>query len=403
MALHRSSSGPRFSSRVGALLSNAPDLRKATGADPNARFGPHAVEKGRVIYFVGENPDDVRCRVIGANSKRNDNPELDRIHYIPCVFDIAELREKLVSKVNEIGGADFVIVDTSAAYFLKDDENSNPQMGEHARLLRSLTKLPGDPCVLVLCHPIKYVTDQSQLLPRGGGAFIAEMDGNLTAWKHDDLVTLHHSPAKFRGPGFEPITFKLETITTTNLLDSKGRLIPTVHAVAISGQEEEEQQASAEREEDLLLAQINGKRSWAYYSDELGGRQRVVEAGQDRGRLSRMLMRPILFDPLDEVEGNWSRAQLEAMDATFVARVEAAFQAGLESRVAARATVVWNGGRQLAEEAVVESAWVWFCQRDREKEVAFSEILARCPGVDPCKVREGFARRFKQFGHEVWA
>jgi len=29
-----------------------------------------------------------------------------------------------------------------------------------------------------------------------------------------------------------------------------------------------------------------------------------------RSRLSRMLMRPILFDPLDEVEGNWSREQL---------------------------------------------------------------------------------------------
>jgi len=239
-------------------------LAQAVGsADPNARFGPHAVEKGKVVYFVGENPDDVRCRTIGADSKRSDDPTQDRIHYIPGVFDIAELREKLVGKINEIGGADFVIVDTSAAYFLKDDENSNPQMGEHARLLRSLTKLPGNPCVLVLCHPIKHVTDPSQLLPRGGGAFIAEMDGNLTAWKHDDLVTLHHSPDKFRGPGFEPITFRLEKITTTNLVDSKQRLIPTVHAVAISGQEEEEQEASAERDEDLLLAQVNGKRSVA--------------------------------------------------------------------------------------------------------------------------------------------
>jgi hypothetical protein len=53
--------------------------------------------------------------------------------------------------------------------------------------------------VVVLCHPIKNVNDPAQLLPRGGGAFLAEMDGNLTVWKRDDdTVELHHT--KIRGP-----------------------------------------------------------------------------------------------------------------------------------------------------------------------------------------------------------
>jgi len=87
---------------------------------------------------------------------------------------------------------------------------------------------------------------------------MAEIDGNLTAWKHDDnLVTFHHSADKFRGPGFEPITFKLEKIATEKLVDSKSRMIPTVHAVAISEREEAEQEATAEREEDQLLAELN--------------------------------------------------------------------------------------------------------------------------------------------------
>jgi hypothetical protein len=237
-------------------------LARAVGsADSNARFGPHAVEKGKVVYFVGENPDDVRCRLIGTNAERQDDHNLDRIHYIVGVFDIAGMREQLTTAIDKLGGVDLVLVDTSAAYFLKDDENSNPQMGEHARMLRSLTKLPGAPCVLVLCHPIKHATEPAQLLPRGGGAFIAEMDGNLTLWKHDEnLVTLHHSD-KFRGPGFEPITFKLDKITTTSLVDGKGRLIPTVLAVAISGKEEEEQEANAERDEDELLAALTGKKA----------------------------------------------------------------------------------------------------------------------------------------------
>jgi AAA domain-containing protein len=224
-------------------------LAQAVGsADPNARFGPHAVEKGKVVYFVGENPDDVRCRTKGADALRSDNPESDRIYFIEGVFDIAGLREKLNEAVAKLGGVDLVIIDTSAAYFLGDDEISNTQMGTHARTLRALTTLPGGPCVVVLCHPTKHVTDPSQLLPRGGSAFLNEMDGNLTAWRHDEtLVTFHHG--KLRGPGFEPITFKLEKITRESLVDSKGRQMPTVRAASITEQEEEQQERDSEEEE----------------------------------------------------------------------------------------------------------------------------------------------------------
>lgn len=129
-------------------------------------------------------------------------------------------------------------------------------MGKHARMLRRLTTLPGGPTVLVLCHPIKHVTEPSQLLPRGGGAFLAEVDGNLTAWKRaDGLIEFHHT-AKFRGPGFEPITFKLDKITTTRLVDSKGRLIPTVRALPIGESEENAQTEETRNDEDRLLVAL---------------------------------------------------------------------------------------------------------------------------------------------------
>jgi hypothetical protein len=242
-------------------------------ADPAACFGSHAAEKGVIVYFVGENPDDVRCRIIGTSSTRNDDPSRDRIHYIPGVFNIEDMRAQLVAMIEKIGGVDLIFVDTSAAYFLKDDENSNPQMAEHARMLRNLTTLPGGPCVVALCHPIKNANDPLQLVPRGGGAFLAAMDGNLTLWKHDeDLATLHHSD-KWRGPGFEPITFKLEKISTEKLVDSKGRQLPTVHAVAISEAEEQEQEANAERDEDQLMAVLgsgNRRRSLAELAETCG-------------------------------------------------------------------------------------------------------------------------------------
>ena len=98
------------------------------------------------------------------------------------------------------------------------------------------------------------MTDPAQLLPRGGGAFLNEMDGNLTAWLKDDMVQLHHN--KIRGPGFEPMTFKLEKINSTKLIDSKGRLLPTVKAVPISEAEEDKQTQGARSDEDQMIAAL---------------------------------------------------------------------------------------------------------------------------------------------------
>ena len=219
----------------------------------NTMLGNHQIEHGQVVYFVGENPDDVRMRLIGMGV----DPDAARISFIPGVFDIAAMFDRLAGEMKRLGTVDLIIIDTSAAYFLGNDELSNTQMGDHARMLRKLTEMPGGPCVLVLCHPIKHVTDPTQLLPRGGGAFLAEMDGNLTAWKRDDLVELHHN--KIRGPGFEPMTFRIERITTTELMDSKGRLIPTVKVVLVSEHEEAAREQKTRNEEDQLLGGSGGK------------------------------------------------------------------------------------------------------------------------------------------------
>jgi hypothetical protein len=223
-----------------------------SSADHNAKFGAHRVEKGRVLYLVGENPDDVRMRVIGSDSARRDEPLLDNIYFIPGVFDIDQMWATIEAEIKANGDASLVIIDTSAAYFLGNEELSNTQMGNYARILRRLTTLTGKPCVLVLCHPIKYVTDPSQLLPRGGGAYLAEMDGNLTLLRtSNDVVELHYN--KIRGPGFEAMSFKLEPIKSPKLVDQKGHQISTVRAVPITQSEEEQFSNKMEEDEDRVL------------------------------------------------------------------------------------------------------------------------------------------------------
>src|SRR5262249_61873320 len=122
------------------------------------------------------------------------------------------------------------------------------EQGRWASLLRSLTELPGGPCVLVACHPTKNA-DDNNLQPRGGGAFIAEMDGNLTAKRKDNAIELHWQ-GKFRGPDFEPVLFQLRSVTHQLLKDSRGRAIPTVIAELLSEEAQQAMRRTAKSDED---------------------------------------------------------------------------------------------------------------------------------------------------------
>src|SRR5262245_48241087 len=91
-------------------------------------------------------------------------------------------------------------------------------------------------------------------------------------------------------------------------------------------------------------------------------------------------------------DGLWSREQLEEMDRRFVAAIELAFAKGGESRAAAAATYVVDGKQHT--EAVIEAAWCYLrTNMDVGIDVSFAEVLARCPGVAPERVRAGFKRR----------
>src|SRR5262245_30055527 len=115
------------------------------------------------------------------------------------------------------------------------------------------------------------------------------------------------------------------------------------------------------------------------------------------GLLSAMLQR--LNSSLDEeLDGIWSRERLIEMDVRYVATVEAAFEAGLESRAAAVATVNVNGRQRLTEEGTIELAWRWFTEA--KFQATALEVMARCPGVAPERVRVGFKQRlFSRVSH----
>lgn len=210
----------------------------------------------RVLYLAAENSDDVRMRWIALAQNMDFDIDAIDVYFVEGRFSLSKSLQLLRSEAERNGGEfGMVVVDTGPTFFEGENENENKQLGDHARLLRSLIDtIPGRPCVIANCHPTKNATPE-QLLPRGGGAFLAEADGNLTAVKTDSTVELHWQ-GKFRGADFAPLQFLIRTVTHQDLKDSGGRLLPTVIAEHISEQTKEEIAAAAQKDEDAVLAFI---------------------------------------------------------------------------------------------------------------------------------------------------
>jgi hypothetical protein len=173
-------------------------------------FAGKHTEHGRVVLFAGENPDDTANKFLVACEYWGLDPAELPITVIPGAFDLAGNVDAALFEAGSGGSVAAVGIDTSAAYRFDDDEDDNQRSKAWAQQLRRFVDLPGRPAVVVSTHPIKHAERPSQLLPRGGGGFLNEVDGNLTLWADLDAgFTDLHWTGKLRGPSFNPIRFNL--------------------------------------------------------------------------------------------------------------------------------------------------------------------------------------------------
>jgi hypothetical protein len=213
---------------------------------------------------------------------------------IDKVFDLEKELPRIRKEVDAFGGnVGLVVIDTSAAMFQGDDENSNPKMLEHAKSQRKLCELPGRPCVVALHHPTKIVVNADQLLPRGGGAYLNEVDGNFTAWAHDGNLSTMSWAGKLRGPTFDPIEFRMREIRTPKLVDSKGRQMPTIMAEVITDTEVDTIEVTNKQQEDRLLAAMvgNPRGSLSEWATECGWFQPKDKTAPYKALVQRVLKR----------------------------------------------------------------------------------------------------------------
>jgi hypothetical protein len=218
-------------------------------------IGNIEVVQGPVVFLAGENPDDLCCRFHAACQFYRLNPDTLPIHFMPGNFPItAEAAEALKQRINATGIRPALIIpDTAAAYFQGDDDNDNVQKGAFARNLRVLTTCDGYPAVLTPAHPVKHA-DKDNLIPAGGGAFMNELDGNLTLWSEvlGETATLHWH-GKLRGPDFAPVNFALPQVKIDGLTDKRGRPIVSIVATLQTDEQAEKAAKAAISEENTVL------------------------------------------------------------------------------------------------------------------------------------------------------
>lgn len=221
-------------------------------------IGALEVTQGNVLFLAGENPDDLCVRLHAACQAYGIMPAMLPVYVMPGNFPIdPEAAEALKQKIDATGITfSLIIGDSLAAYFPGDDENHNVQMGNYARNWRALTTCNGRPAVMALAHPIKAATRET-LLPRGGGAFLAEIDANLVLWAEGDRETTSlHWQGKIRGTDFQPVTFGLTHVTLTDKKDAKGRALVSVVATLQTSEQADQVMKATISDENAVLEML---------------------------------------------------------------------------------------------------------------------------------------------------
>jgi hypothetical protein len=254
--------------------------RIAAHAATGTALAGSLIEKTKVLYLAGENPDDHRMRWILLCDEMKIDPATLGVHWLPFCVDLSatKIKKQIHEQDAEHGPFGLIVADTSQAYFRGDNENDNPQMLDHAKMFRGLIDLlPGGPAIMVSCHPTK---NGDRLIPRGGSAFFNEIDTNLCIEKRvGTTVADLHWVEKIRGVDFAPLPFELRKGQCEKLKDAKGRkiwsvaAIPITEAAATGLQETNEAKAMEAlvliaEAPSISLADLAARLGWYYASGE---------------------------------------------------------------------------------------------------------------------------------------
>jgi hypothetical protein len=243
-----------------------------------------SVNQGRVAFCTAENPDGVRMRFAVACFHWNvDQAAIAR----DCLISDNRVRpEEICAYLTEEatnGPFRAIFIDTWQAFFDGKDANHPTEAVAFTRRFRSLTRLPGNPAVVIAAHPTKNAAND-QLIPYGGDSTLNEVDGNLALTPQTTGYIELNWQGKFRGLGFNPPLYRIDHFTSPDIKDAHGREVETP-VILIASSEDAEAREKQTSDLQLRLMRALAEKPGASLAD-LG-----ATIGVNKQRAGRLLTR----------------------------------------------------------------------------------------------------------------
>ncbi len=258
----------------------------ALSVSEGVEWNGHECERGQVVILAGENPENLEDQLYAAAFHKGLKLDGLNIQIIENRFSIEEKLDELVDQLEAIEGLRLIVVDTLQAFAVEGQDSDNDAAIKSALQFRTLTLIKQRPAVLVPCHPSGKKEDKANLVPRGGGAFLNEVDGNFSLFKSGDRLKFF-TQGKLRNAPFDPMHWHVGQVEFPELPDAKGRPANMPMITPIT-QGQMDGARDAEREEHAaVLRHINEnpKTSVAKIGDAIGkdksAAQRIVKKLKD--------------------------------------------------------------------------------------------------------------------------
>lgn len=250
----------------------------AAAVSKGENFAGNRTKQGRVLLLSGENAydTDLKLKVLGESI------DLSMVDVIDGSYEMRTNFQNII-KMNSHYIYDLVIADSLQSYFVEGDLNKNAEAKEHIKAFRELSKLNGNPTVVVLAHPVKS-PDPTNLVPYGGGSIINEIDTNLTLNLSDGVATLHHT--KVRQAAFPEMKFELEIVELEGMTNNFGGKVTSSRFRAIdfiSAQKMEDDAYFAK--ETVIRALDSGGGSKSYLARQVFG----DDSSQELSKIVRLI------------------------------------------------------------------------------------------------------------------
>ena len=139
----------------------------------------------------------------------------------------------------------------------------------------------------------------------------------MTLWKGGGDTTELHWQGKFRGPEFEPITFKLETVHSKKVIDDRGREMPSVMATPVTDTEVAKAEKLAETDQNILLAIIDGHPPLSMAELAAKAKWTNARGGPDKSKVQRIVRQLVEYKLVEKYRNRYRATKLGKKELAF--------------------------------------------------------------------------------------